>query len=81
MSHDPIQLESFFSVQQIADALGINRRTVERLIRTGALEAVRVGGQYRISQGALDRMLKRSRVIVDAACEAADATAPREAEA
>ncbi|GAA2573729.1 helix-turn-helix domain-containing protein [Winogradskya consettensis] len=45
--------DSWLSVEQVADRLGLHVRTVRSYIRDGRLKAVRIGKQYRISPGDL----------------------------
>jgi excisionase family DNA binding protein len=45
-----------FSVEQVADRLGLHVRTVRAYIREGRLKAVRVGKQYRIAAEDLEAM-------------------------
>ncbi len=45
-----------YSVQQVADQLGLHVRTVRGYIRTGQLKAVRIGKQYRIAQADLEAL-------------------------
>ncbi|TDC50898.1 DNA-binding protein [Actinomadura sp. KC345] len=42
-----------YSVEEVADHLGLHVRTVRGYIRTGRLKAVRIGKQYRIAQADL----------------------------
>jgi len=42
-----------YSAEQVADILGLHVRTVRGYIRDGRLPAVRVGKQYRITEGDL----------------------------
>ncbi|MET8356351.1 helix-turn-helix domain-containing protein [Micromonospora sp. NPDC005171] len=45
-----------YSVEQVADRLGLHVRTVRGYIRSGRLRAVRIGKQYRIAAGDLDTL-------------------------
>lgn len=45
--------EDMYSVQQVADLLGLHVRTVRGYIRSGRLRAVRIGKQYRIAHADL----------------------------
>ncbi|QXJ26620.1 helix-turn-helix domain-containing protein [Actinomadura graeca] len=49
-----------YSVQQVADRLGLHVRTVRGYIRSGRLNAVRIGKQYRIAQTDLESLTGRS---------------------
>ncbi|WP_242888305.1 helix-turn-helix domain-containing protein [Actinomadura litoris] len=46
--------EKMYSVEEVADRLGLHVRTVRGYIRSGRLGAVRIGKQYRIARAALD---------------------------
>ncbi|MDG4836957.1 helix-turn-helix domain-containing protein [Micromonospora sp. WMMD967] len=48
--------EDMYSVEQVADRLGLHVRTVRGYIRSGRLRAVRIGKQYRITAGDLDAL-------------------------
>ncbi|MFI5927186.1 helix-turn-helix domain-containing protein [Micromonospora sp. NPDC051543] len=48
--------EEMYSVEQIADRLGLHVRTVRGYIRSGRLRAVRIGKQYRIAARDLDAL-------------------------
>lgn len=50
--------ESWYSVNQIAEAYGVHHRTVRRWIREGKLDAVKLGGALRISGSALESAMK-----------------------
>jgi excisionase family DNA binding protein len=48
----------FFSTDQAARLLGRSPRTIRRRCGTGAIKAVRDGGDWRIPRAALDRLLE-----------------------
>ncbi|TDC74048.1 DNA-binding protein [Actinomadura sp. 7K507] len=50
-----------YSVEEVADHLGLHVRTVRGYIRTGRLKAVRIGKQYRIAQADLEELTGRER--------------------
>jgi excisionase family DNA binding protein len=52
--------EEMYSVEQVADRLGLHVRTVRGYIRSGRLNAVRIGKQYRIARADLDALIGRS---------------------
>jgi excisionase family DNA binding protein len=41
--------QDFYSVEQVAEQLGLHVKTVRNYVREGRLKAVRIGKQYRIS--------------------------------
>ncbi|MFB4303596.1 helix-turn-helix domain-containing protein [Actinomadura sp. NTSP31] len=51
--------EKMYSVEEVADLLGLHVRTVRGYIRAGRLRAVRIGKQYRISVAALQELTGR----------------------
>jgi len=53
MSTNPRNL---YSVEQVAEHLGLHVRTVRAYLRTGRLKGVRIGKQYRISRENLDAL-------------------------
>ncbi|MGW0434875.1 helix-turn-helix domain-containing protein [Micromonospora sp. NPDC003197] len=52
--------DEMYSVEQVADRLGLHVRTVRGYIRTGRLKAVRIGKQYRIARSDLDELTGQS---------------------
>ncbi|MFJ8579746.1 helix-turn-helix domain-containing protein [Micromonospora sp. NPDC093277] len=51
--------DDLYSVEQVADLLGLHVRTVRGYIRAGRLRAVRIGKQYRIARADLDALTGR----------------------
>lgn len=52
--------EKMYSVEEVADLLGLHVRTVRGYIRGGRLKAVRIGKQYRIAAGDLEELTGRA---------------------
>jgi excisionase family DNA binding protein len=48
------QERGFYSLNQVADRLGLHVRTVRAYVRHGRLKATRIGKQYRVAQQDLD---------------------------
>ena len=48
-----------YSVEQVAEQLGLHVRTVRGYIRAGRLRAVRIGKQYRVARADLDALTGR----------------------
>ncbi|TDO49802.1 excisionase family DNA binding protein [Kribbella sp. VKM Ac-2527] len=46
--------QELYSVEQVADRLGLHVRTIRNYVRDGRLKAVRIGKQYRIAREDLD---------------------------
>ncbi|GAA2724462.1 helix-turn-helix domain-containing protein [Actinocorallia aurantiaca] len=51
--------EQMYSVDQVADLLGLHVKTVRNYVREGRLKAVRIGKQYRISPEDLESFTGR----------------------
>jgi excisionase family DNA binding protein len=54
--------DDFYSVEQVAERLGLHVRTVRTYIRDGRLKAVRIGKQYRIARGNLEALTGQAAV-------------------
>ncbi len=52
--------EEFYSVEQVAERLGLHVRTVRNYVREGRLKAVRIGKQYRIAREDLETLTGRA---------------------
>lgn len=55
--HDGGTMGPLMTVAEVADSLRVSTMTVYRLIKSGALPAIRVGKNYRIRQHDLDAYL------------------------
>jgi excisionase family DNA binding protein len=51
--------QELYSVEQVADRLGLHVKTVRNYVREGRLKAVRIGKQYRIAREDLEAMTGR----------------------
>lgn len=51
--------DGFYSVEQVAERLGLHVRTIRNYVRDGRLAAVRVGKQYRIAHEDLEAFVGR----------------------
>ncbi|MGW2922528.1 helix-turn-helix domain-containing protein [Streptomyces angustmyceticus] len=51
--------ESLYSVEQVAERLGLHVRTIRNYVRDGRLPAVRIGKQYRIAHEDLEAFTGR----------------------
>jgi excisionase family DNA binding protein len=52
------------STGDVPGCLPVNRRTIYRLIKSGNLPAVRIGGQWRFRRSDLDAWIDRQRTSV-----------------
>jgi excisionase family DNA binding protein len=52
--------QELYSVEQVAERLGLHVKTVRSYVREGRLKAVRIGKQYRIAREDLEAMTGRS---------------------
>jgi len=60
MSKPHSDLETYYSVRQVADYLNVDPKTVRRWIKTGGLAASMPGGAWRISETNLRRFLQEN---------------------
>jgi len=51
--------QEWYSVEQVADLLGLHVRTVRGYVRSGRLPATRIGKQYRVTRADLDALTGR----------------------
>lgn len=56
MSEEP----RFFSLDQVAERLGLHVRTVRAYVRAGRLKAIRIGKQYRVAREELEAIVGAS---------------------
>lgn len=52
--------QPLYSVEQVAERLGLHVRTVRAYVRDGRLKATRIGKQYRIAHADLEALLGRA---------------------
>jgi len=50
-------MEKFYSLEEIAELLGVNYQLIYRLVRSGDLPALKIGRIYRITQAGFDEYL------------------------
>lgn len=53
-----------YTVQEIAEILGISRKTIQKYVRQGDIKAIRFGNQLRITEQAFIDFLESKTVIV-----------------
>lgn len=51
-------MDMYFTIKDVASKLALNHKTIRRLIRTGQLEAIKVGTTYRISENSVRRYVE-----------------------
>jgi excisionase family DNA binding protein len=49
-----IDAPRFYSLEQVAERLGLQVRTVRSYVRSGRLKAIRIGKQYRVTRESLE---------------------------
>jgi excisionase family DNA binding protein len=59
--------QDLYSVEQVADLLGLHVKTVRHYVRDGKLKAVRIGKQYRITRADLEALTGQSAAALDRA--------------
>lgn len=52
---------SFFTVEQVSELLQVHWQTVLNYIKSGKLEAVRLGKGYRIPEEAINKFVKKNK--------------------
>lgn len=57
--------QELYSVEQVADRLGLHVRTIRNYVRDGRLKAVRIGKQYRIAREDLEAFTGTSAAGID----------------
>jgi excisionase family DNA binding protein len=55
-----MQDERYYTLQEVAELLKVNERTIRRLIKAKKLKATRVGNRYRITHTDLQAYLQSS---------------------
>jgi excisionase family DNA binding protein len=55
--------DKFLSASEVANALGVCRDTVYRMVREGSIRGVRVRGQWRIATSELNKYINTNTVI------------------
>jgi excisionase family DNA binding protein len=53
--------KEFYSLEEVADLLGVNYQLIYKLVRSGQLPAARLGKVYRVSRRDLDAYLEQSK--------------------
>ncbi len=51
-------MSDLLSIQEVAEITGLHEITIRRYVRSGELEAVRIGRRIRVRRAALDKLLK-----------------------
>ena len=54
-------MAELLSIQEVAQITGLHEITIRRYVRSGELEAVRIGRQIRVRREAVDRLMKPMR--------------------
>jgi len=53
--------KEFYSLEEVADLLGVSYQLIYKLVRSGELAAARLGKVYRVSRRDLDHYLEQSK--------------------
>jgi len=56
---DPMTEEIVYTILEAANLLKVSDDTIRRLIKSGELDAVKVGNQWRIKKESVDKLLKK----------------------
>ncbi|HCL91737.1 MAG TPA: helix-turn-helix domain-containing protein [Kiritimatiellia bacterium] len=57
----PSEKKRFYSLEQVAELLGVNYQLIYKLVRAGELPAARIGKVYRVVRSDLDRYIEQSK--------------------
>ena len=85
MRYSSVVSQEMYSVEQVAEQLGLHVRTVRNYVREGRLKAVRIGKQYRIAREDLDAFtgaeskIRRTRHVEVSSIVEIDAISPEDA--
>jgi excisionase family DNA binding protein len=52
-------LSKFYSIDQVAESLGVSRETIRLLLKAGEIKGVKVGAIWRINEEEINRYLNR----------------------
>lgn len=52
----------FYTTDEVADILNASRYTVQKYIREGKLEAIKIGRRYLVKEEFLENMIEREKV-------------------
>ena len=56
--------QKFYTTEEVAEMLKVNRESVRRWVRKGKLKSIKLGGKFiRISQNQLDTFIKESESV------------------
>lgn len=55
--------KNYYSLNDLITELGLSRKTLIKYIRTGRIEAFRLGKAYRVTQESLDKYIAREKVV------------------
>lgn len=55
-----MEKDQYYTIEEVSEMLKVAYMTVYRWIRSGQLEAIKAGKQYRVSKKSLDSFLKKS---------------------
>jgi excisionase family DNA binding protein len=59
VGEDPMTEEIVYTILEAAKLLKVSDDTIRKLIKSGELDAVKVGNQWRIKKESLDKLLKK----------------------
>ena len=71
-------MEKLLSIEEVAEILGLEYKTIYRLVRNGELPAAKVGRVYRVYMADLEAFLERQKQVVHEAATGKKLAAQRE---
>ena len=73
-----VPMEKLLSIEEVAEILDLEYKTIYRLIRGGELPAARIGRVYRVNRADLEAFLERQKQVVHEAATGKKLVAQRE---
>lgn len=58
-------MEKFLSVKEVAEKLSVTTKTIQRYIKAGKIEAVKMGNRWKIPEQALDEFIRAGGTFVE----------------
>lgn len=59
-----LNMENFLTVKEVATLLRMTPDTIKRFIRTGRIEAVKIGRNYRVTKSAVEKAMKAYSIAI-----------------
>lgn len=53
-------MDKLYSITEVSEMLRVNYKTVHKWVKSGAMQAYKIGGSWRVSQEQIEEFLKSS---------------------